>query len=81
MGPFKKVNQALLTWFTSMLGNNIPIIGPLLLEELPNLLTQLIASLSKHQTEGLEGGKRGTSRLPLHTFLHLKIHNKERGPH
>ena len=81
MGPFKKVNQALLTWFTSMLGNNIPIIGPLLLEKLPNLLTQLIASLSKHQTEGLEGGKRGTSRLPLHTFLHLKIHNKERGPH
>ena len=81
MGPFKKVNQALLTWFTSMLGNNIPIIGPLLLEELPNLLTQLIASLSKHQTEGLKGGKRGKSRLPLHTFLHLKIHNKERGPH
>ena len=81
MGPFKKVNQALLTWFTSMLGNNIPITGPLLLEKLPNLLTQLIASLSKHQTEGLEGGKRGTSRLPLDTFLHLKIHNKERGPH
>ena len=71
----EKNNQALLMWFTSMRGNNIPIIGPLLLEELADLLTHLIATLSKHQTDGLENGKGGTFRLPLYTFLHLKIHN------
>ena len=53
----KEVNQALLTWFTSIRGNNIPINGPLLLE-LANLLAHLIATLSRHQTDGLENGKR-----------------------
>ena len=77
----KKVNQALLTWFTSMRGNNIPINGPLLLEKLANLRMHLIATLSRHQTDGLEDGKRGTSKLPLYKFFHLKIHNKESGLH
>ena len=76
---YEKVNQALLTWFTSMRGNNIPINGPLPPEELANLLTHLIATFSRHQTDGLEDGKRVTSRLPLYTFLHLKIHNRESG--
>ena len=66
----KKVNQALLTWFTSMRGNNILTNGPLLLEELTNLLTHLIATLFSHQMDGLENGKRGTFRLPLYTLLH-----------
>ena len=55
-----------------MLGNTIPINEPLLLDELANLLNHLIATLSRHQRDGLEDGKRGTSRLPLYTFLHLK---------
>ena len=80
-GIYEKVNQALLTWFTSMRGNNIPINGTLRLEELANLLKHLIATLSRHQTDGLEDGKGGTSRLPLYTFLHLKIFNKENGLH
>ena len=53
----KKVNQALLTWFISVRGNNIPSSEPLLLEELSNLLTHLIATLSRHQMDGLEDGK------------------------
>ena len=44
----KKVNQALLTGFTAMLGNTIPINEPLLLDDLANLLTHLIATLSRH---------------------------------
>ena len=66
-------------WFTTMRGNNIPINGPLLLEELANLRTHFIATLSRHQTGGSEDGKRGTSRLPIYTFLHLKIQEKESG--
>ena len=62
-----------------MRGNNIPINGTPRLEELANLLKHLIATLSRHQTDGLEDGKRGAPRLPLYTFLHLKIHNKESG--
>ena len=58
---YEKINQALLTWFTSMRGNNIPISGTLRLEELANLLNHLIATLSRHQTDGLEDEKRGTS--------------------
>ena len=58
---YEKINQALLTWFTSMRGNNIPINGTLRLEELANLLNHLIATLSRHQTDGLEDEKRGTS--------------------
>ena len=61
----------------SIRGNNIPISGPLLLEELANLLTHLTATLSRHQTDGLEDRMRGTSRLPLYTFLRLKIQNKD----
>ena len=64
-----------------MRGNNIPINGTPRLEELANLLKHLLATLSRHQTDSLEDGKRGTSRLPLYTFLHLKIHNKESGLH
>ena len=64
-----------------MRGNNIPINGTPRLEELANLLKHFIATLSRHQTDGLEDGKRGTSRLPLYTFLDLKIHNKESGLH
>ena len=67
----KKVNQVLLLWFTSMRRNNIPIYGPILLEELANLLTHLTATLSRYQTDGLEDGKRGTSRLSLYTFLYV----------
>ena len=78
---YEKVNQALLTCFTSMRGNNIPISGTPRLEELMNLQKHLIATLSRHETDGLEDGKRGTSRLPLYTFLHLEIHNKESGLH
>ena len=74
---YEKVNQALLTWFTSIRGKNIPISGALLLEELANLLTHLMATLSRHQTDGLKDGMRGTSRSPLYTLLQLKIHNKE----
>ena len=48
----EKVNPALLTWFTSIRRNNIPINRPLLLEELVNLLTHLIATLSRYQTNG-----------------------------
>ena len=77
----KKVNQALLTWFTSTPGNNIPIIGPLPLEELANLLTHLFATLSRHQADGLEDGKRGASRLSPYMILHLKIHKKQSGLH
>ena len=62
---YEKVNQALLTWFTSMRGNKIPINETPRLEELANLLKHLIATLSRHQTDGLEDGTRGTSRLPL----------------
>ena len=75
------MNVALLTWFTSMRGYNILINGTPRLEELANLLKHFIATLSRHQTDGLEDGKRATSRLPLYTFLHLKIHNKESGLH
>ena len=32
-GTYEKLNEALLTWFTSMRGKNIPINGPILLEE------------------------------------------------
>ena len=78
---YENVNQALLTWFTSMRGNIIPINGTPRLEELANLLKHLIATLSRYQTDGLEYGKRSTSRLPLFTFLHFKIHNKESGLH
>ena len=78
---YEKVNQALLTWSTSMRENNIPINGRPRLEELTNLLKHLTATLSRHQTDGLEDGTRGTSRLPLYTFLNLKIHNKENGLH
>ena len=64
-----------------MRGNIIPINGTPRLEELANLQKHLIATLSRHQTDGLEYGKRGMSRLLLDTFLHLKIHNKESGLH
>ena len=40
----------------------------LLLDELANLLTHLIATLSSHQTDGLDEGKRGTSRYSLDMF-------------
>ena len=62
-----------------MRGNIIPINGTPRPEELANLLKHLIATLSRSQTDGLEYGKRSPSRLPLYTFLHLKIHNKESG--
>ena len=32
-GTYKKLNKALLKWFTSMRGKNIPINGPILLEK------------------------------------------------
>ena len=32
-GTYEKLNEALLKWFTSMRGNNIPINGPILLEK------------------------------------------------
>ena len=46
---YQKVNQAFLTWFTTMRGNNIPINGTHCLGELTNLLKHLIATLSRHQ--------------------------------
>ena len=64
-----------------MRGNNIPINGTPRPEELANLLKYLLATLSRHQTDSLEDGKRGTSRLLLYAFLRLKIHNKESGLH
>ena len=51
-----------------MRGNNIPINGPLLLEELANLLTHLIATLSRHQTDGLEDGKRDPDYLFMRSY-------------
>ena len=51
---YEKVNQALLTWSTSMRENNIPINGRPRLEELTNLLKHLTATLSSYQTDGLE---------------------------
>ena len=33
VGAYEKVNQALLKWFTSMRGNNIPISRPILLDD------------------------------------------------
>ena len=62
-----------------MRGYNISISGTPRLEELANLLKHLIATLSRHQTDSLEDGKRGTSRLLLYTFLHWKTRNKESG--
>ena len=32
-GTYEKLNEALLKWFKSMRGNNIPINGPILLEK------------------------------------------------
>ena len=32
-GTYENLNEALLKWFTSMCGNNIPINGPILLEK------------------------------------------------
>ena len=32
-GTYEKLNEALLKWFTSMWGNNIPINGPIILEK------------------------------------------------
>ena len=32
-GTYEKLNEALLKWFTSMRGNNIPINGPIFLEK------------------------------------------------
>ena len=32
-GTYEKLNEALLNWFTSMCGNNIPINGPILVEK------------------------------------------------
>ena len=48
---------------------------------LRNRLKNLIVTLSSHQSDGLEDGQRVTSSLPLYTFLHFKIHNKESGLH
>ena len=67
--------------FTSMRGNNIPNNGTPRLEELPNLLKHLIVTIPRNQTDGLEDGKRGTSRLHLYAILHSKIPNKESGLH
>ena len=49
--------------------NSIPTNELIPLEELVNLLTHLTATFSRHQTHGLENGKRGTSRLPRYTFI------------
>ena len=76
---YKKVSQALLTCSTSIHGNNIPTNGPRYLEEFQNLLKHLIGTLSRHQTDGLEYGKRGLNRIPLYTLLHLKTYNDEGG--
>ena len=73
------MNVAFLTWFASMRGYNILINRTPCLEELANLLMHLIATLSRHKRDGLEDGKRGTSTLPLYTFLHLNIYNKGSG--
>ena len=32
-GTYEKLNEALLNWFTSMRGNNIPINGPILVKK------------------------------------------------
>ena len=53
---YQRVNQALPTWLISILGNSIPISGSIFLEELTNLLTHLIATLSRHQADGLKHG-------------------------
>ena len=51
-----------------MRGNNIPISGTPPNEEPANLLKHLIATLSRHQTDGLVDRKRGTSTLPLYVL-------------
>ena len=33
IGTYEKLNEALLKWFTSVHGNNIPFNGPILLEK------------------------------------------------
>ena len=53
---YQRVNQALPTWLISILGNSIPISGSIFLKELRNLLTHLIATLSRHQADGLKYG-------------------------
>ena len=33
METYRKLNEAMLKWFTSMRGNNIPVSGPILVEK------------------------------------------------
>ena len=61
-----------------MLGNNIPINETVLLEEVSNLQTHLIATLSRHQTDGSEDGREVR---PDYLFVCLKIHNRASGLH
>ena len=55
-GTYEKLNEALLTWFKSMRGNNIPINGPILLEKAHEFAKALHEFYSiKRVAERLEG--------------------------
>ena len=49
---YEKLNEALLKWFTSIHGSNIPISGPILLEKAMNLLRPSITAILQHRTDG-----------------------------
>ena len=51
-GTCEKLNEALLKWFTSVRGNNIPINGPILLEKAQGLLRPSITTILHHRTGG-----------------------------
>ena len=53
-GTNKKLNDALLKWFTLMRGNNIPINGAILLEKARDSAKVFNCNDFKHQTDGWE---------------------------
>ena len=51
-GTNRKLNDALLKWFTLMRGNNIPINGAILLEKARDFAKAFNCNDFKHQTDG-----------------------------
>ena len=56
-GTYKKLNKALLKWFTSMRGNNIPINGPIRLEKTYEFATTFIYNNFAASSGWLKGWK------------------------
>ena len=65
-----------------MHGNNIPVNGPLLLEELTNLGNLITGAFDYKSFQTSNGWLRGWKERYVQTIsLYVKIHNKESGLH